>query len=307
MITEQLKDFLQNNKILDLLNLGQIDKVLQRCPVDLRPQLNKMLADSDITLQDSGDSMNGIQTAQTKNIFRDTYKLTVKSPNRKSNPLAYGVSLVKSNGVQSGSLVAFKSLHDAYNFIKLMGEEGDLSPFKLGSANSYSWVEVPYRENPNVKFWITTSIRDYYDLDKRKYQKQLQNAYQKLNQEFQTMMRTKYFSEEDLEKYLQDELYNTNMYSYIGVYLHVAYGGYYIHVSEYNQDISQDPLRDIRGKVDEFLKQHKINSNELILKVVGDKIILEPNNNTQLLNDLANQLNNKFGVDLQQGYPEIFS
>ena len=306
MITEQLKDFLQNNKILELLNLGQIDKVLQKCPVNLRPQLIKMLADSDIMLQDSGDSMYGIQTAQTKNMFRDTYKLTVKSPNRKSNPLAYGASLIRSDGVKGGSLVAFKSLHDAYNFIKLLGEEGDLSPFKLNSANSYSWVEVPYRDNPNVKFWITTSMRDYYDLDKRKYQKQLQNAYYKLNQEFQTMMRTKYFSEEDLGKYLRDELYSTNMYSYLDAYLHVAYGGYYISITKYNQDNSQDIFKDVQSKVVEFLKQHKINLNDLVLKVVGDKITLEPTDN-QLLNDLANQLNNKFGVDLQQGYPEIFS
>lgn len=310
MITEQLKDFLQNSKTLELLNLGQIDKVLQKCPVDLRPQLIKILADSDITLQDTNtDSMYGIQTAISINhgfrgTFKNTYKLTVKSPNRKSNPLAYGASLVRSDGVKGGSLVAFKSLKDAYNFIKMMGEEGVLSPFKLNSANSYDWVEVPYRENPSVKFWITTSMRDYYDSDKRKYQKQLQNAYYKLNQEFQHMMRLEYFSEEDLQNYLRDEL-DKNTYGYIGVYLHVFYNGYYIDIS--NHDDLQNVFKVVQSKVDEFLKQHNINSNDLILKIIGDRIILEPNNIIQVLNDLANQLNNEFGVDLQQGYPEIFS
>ena len=306
MITEQLRAFLQNNKVIELLNLGQIDKLLQKCPVNLRPQLIKMLADSDIMLQDSGDSMYGIQTVQTKNMFRDTYKLTVKSPDRKSNPLAYGASLIRSDGVKGGSLVAFKSLHDAYNFIKLLGEEGDLSPFKLNSANSYSWVEVPYRDNPNIKFWITTSMIDYYDLDKRKYQRQLQNAYMKLNQEFQNIMRTKYFSEEDLGKYLRDELYSTNMYSYLDAYLHIAYGGYYISITKYSQDNFQDSPKDIQIKVDEFLKQRKINSNDLVLKSIDGRILLQPTN-TQLLNDLANQLNTEFGVNLQQEYPEIFS
>lgn len=303
---KQLIDFIQNPKNIELLNLGQIDKLLQKCPVNLRPQLIKMLADSDITLQDSNnDSMYGIQTVQTKNIFRDTYKLTVKSPNRKSNSQSYGASLVRSDSVKGGSLVAFKSLKDAYNFIKMLGEEGDLSPFKLNSANSYSWVEVPYKENENYKFWITETIRDYYDLDKRRYQKQLQNAYKKLNQEFQNMMRTKYFSETDLEKYLRDEFDKEDIYGYIGVYLHVYYGGYHINI-HYNQDNFQDVFKDVQIKVVEFLKQRNINSNDLILKAVNDNITLELNN-TQVLNDLANQLNNEFGLDLQQGYPETFS
>lgn len=308
----QLIDFLNKKENLELLNLGQIDKLIQRCAVNLRPQLIKMLADSGIELEDSGsDSMYGIQTAISikrgfRGTFKNTYKITVGAPDRKNKPLAYGTNLTRSDAVKGGGLVAFKSLKDAYNFIKLLGEEGDLSPFKLNSANSYDWVEVPYRENPNVKFWITTSMRDYYDLDKRKYQKQLQNAYQKLNQEFQNMMRTRYFSEEDLGKYLRDELYSTNMYNYLDAYLHVAYGGYYISITKYNQDNSQDVFKDVQSKVDEFLKQHKINSNDLILKAVDDRILLQLNN-TQLLNDLASQLNDEFGVNLQQGYPEIFS
>lgn len=305
MITEQLIDFLQNSKILELLNLGQIDKVLQKCPVDLRPQLIKMLADSDIMLQDSGDSMYGIQTAQTKNLYRDTYKLTVKSPNRKANPLAYGVSLVRSDGVKGGSLVAFKSLKEAYNFIKLLGEDGNLSPFKLSSAQYYNWVKVPYRENPSVKFWITDSIRDYYDLDKRKYQKQLQNAYSKLNQEFTDMIRTKYFSEEDLQNYLRDAVdKDTYDYLYIGVYPHVSHKGYHISISSH--DYLEDLFNDVQIKVAEFLKQNKINLDDLTLNLVGNRILLQLTDK-QLLNDLANQLNNEFGVDLQQGYPETFS
>lgn len=305
---KQLIDFIQNPKNIELLNLGQIDTLLQKCPVNLRPQLIQMLADSDITLQDSGDSMYGIQTAQTKNIFKDTYKLTVKSPNRKSNPLAYGISLVKSNGVQSGSLVAFKSLKDAYNFIKLLGEDGILSPFKMSHSNNYNWVEVPYKENPDVKFWITDSIRDYYDLDKRKYQKQLQNAYQKLNQEFQNMMIDKYFSADDLQNYLRAEFDNDNYkYIYLGVYLNTVYKGYRINVSTYSHDDLQDVFKSVELKVNNFLKQYKINSNDLILKIVNNSIRLELNNNTQVLNDLANQLNNEFGVNLQQECPEIFS
>lgn len=304
---KQLIDFIQNPKNIELLNLGQIDTLLQKCPVNLRPQLIKMLADSDITLQDNSDSMYGIQTAQTKNIFKDTYKLTVKSPNRKINPLAYGVSLVKSNGVQSGSLVAFKSLKDAYNFIKLLGEDGNLSPFKMSHSNNYNWVEVPYRENLSIKFWITDSIRDYYDLDKRKYQKQLQNAYQKLNQEFQNMMTDKYFSADDLQEYLRSEFDNDDYkYIYLGAYLNTVYKGYRINVSTYSHDDLQDVFKSVEPKVNNFLKQHRINSNDLVLKIVNNSIRLELNN-TQVLTDLANQLNNEFGVNLQQGYPEIFS
>ena len=302
-----LIDFIQNPKNIELLNLGQIDTLLQKCPVNLRPQLIKMLADSDIDLKDTGNKMYGIQTAQTKNIFKDTYKLTVKSPNHKSNPLAYGISLVKSNGVQSGSLVAFKSLKNAYNFIKLLGEDGILSPFKMSHSNNYNWVEVPYKENPNVKFWITDNIRDYYDLDKRKYQKQLQNAYQKLNQEFQNMLTDKYFSADDLQNYLRAEFDNDNYkYIYLGVYLNTVYKGYRINISTYSHDDLQDVFKSVEPKVNNFLKQYKINSNDLILKIVNNSIRLELNN-TQLLNDLANQLNDEFGVNLQQGYPEIFN
>ena len=167
----QLVEFLNKKENLELLNLGQIDKLIQKCSVNLRPQLIKMLADSGIELEDSGDKMYGIQSAKTKDIWEDTYKLTVKSPNRKSNPLAYGVSLVRSYAVKSGSLVAFKSLKDAYQFIKLLGEDGNLSPFKMSHSNNHNWIEVPYRENSSIKFWITETIRDYYDLDKRRYQK----------------------------------------------------------------------------------------------------------------------------------------
>ena len=303
---KELIDFIQNPKNIELLNLGQIDTLLQKCPVNFRPQLVKMLADSDIELKDiNNDSMYGIQTAQTRNIFRDTYKLTVKSPNHKSNPLAYGISLVKSNGVQSGSLVGFKSLKDAYNFIKLLGEDGVLSPFKMSHSNNYNWVEVPYRGDPNYKFWITETIIDYYDLDKRKYQKQVQSAYEELRKEFSTIMLDEYFSAYDLEKYLRDEL-GKDFYGYIGVYLNLADKGYYIVVTNYSQDNFQYSLNDVQVKVAEFLKQHNINSNDLSLKIVSDRILLQLNN-TQFLNNLADKLNAEFGVDLQQSYPKIFS
>ena len=156
---------------IELLNLGQIDKLIQRCAVSLRPQLIKMIADSGIELEDNGnDSMYGIQSAKTKDIWEDTYKLTVKSPDRKSNPLAYGVSLVRSYAVKTGSLVAFKSLKDAYQFIKMLGKDNILSPFKMSHSSNHKWIEVPYKEDPSIKFWITETIRDYYDLDKRKQQ-----------------------------------------------------------------------------------------------------------------------------------------
>ena len=302
---KQLIDFIQNPKNIELLNLGQIDTLLQKCPVNFRPQLLKMLADSDIKLQDSGDSMYGIQTAQLNSMFRDTYKLTVKSPNRKSNPLAYGASLIKSAGVSGGSLVAFKSLKDAYKFIQFLGEDGNLSPFKLSSAKQYNWVEVPYKENPGIKFWITETMRDYYDLDKRKYQKQVQNAYEKLRKEFSTIMLDKYFLAYDLEKYLQNEL-SKDIYGYIGVYLRLADKGYQIIINSYSQDSFQQSLDEVRVKVSEFLKQHNIDQNELVLKIVKGGILLQLNN-TQFLNDIANKLNAEFGVDLQQSYPEIFS
>ena len=73
-----------------------------------------------------------------------------------------------------------------------------------------------------------------------------------------------------------------------------------------DSDDLQDVFKSVEPKVTNFLNQHKINSNDLILKIVNNSIRLELNN-TQVLNDLANQLNNEFGVDLQQGYPEIFS
>ena len=93
-------------------------------------------------------------------------------------------------------------------------------------------------------------------------------------------------------------------YIYLGVYLNTFYKGYRINVSSH--DDLQDVFKVIEPKVNNFLKQYKINSNDLILKIVNNSIRLELNN-TQLLNDLANQLNDEFGVNLQQGYPEIFS
>ena len=66
----ELIDFIQNPKNIELLNLGQIDTLLQKCPVNLRPELIKMLAVSDIDLKDiDGDSMYGIQSAKTKDIW----------------------------------------------------------------------------------------------------------------------------------------------------------------------------------------------------------------------------------------------
>lgn len=301
---KQLIDFIQNPKNIELLNLGQIDTLLQKCPVNLRPQLIKMLADSGIELEDSGsDSMYGIQTAQTKNMFRDTYKLTVKSPNRKSNPLAYGISLVKSNGVQSGSLIAFKSLKDAYNFIKLLEEGGVLSPFKMSHSNNHKWIEVPYKEDPNIKFWITETIRDYYDLDKRKYQKQLQNAYYKLKQEFQIMMTDKYFSDADLENYLNNKHFDFNFWVYSP---QVYDNGVQISCST----DSRNDVELLKKAVLEYLTQKHINNKQLILiddNKYSSKFYIQLNDNKRLLNDIANQLNNEFGVNLQQGYPEIFS
>ena len=65
------------------------------------------------------------------------------------------------------------------------------------------------------------------------------------------MMRTKYFSETDLEKYLRDEL-DKDIYNYVGVYLHVFYKGYRIDVSSH--DDLQDILKAIEPKVNNFLK-----------------------------------------------------
>ena len=95
-------------------------------------------------------------------------------------------------------------------------------------------------------------------------------------------------------------------YIYLGVYLNIFYKGYRINVSTYSHDDLQDVFKSVEPKVTNFLNQHKINSNDLILKIVNNSIRLELNN-TQVLSDLANQLNNEFGVNLQQGYPEIFS
>lgn len=141
MMDNKLQDFIENN--IDLIELNNFDKLIRKCPTDLRPGLFQALAEAGIEFPDTEDgTLYGLQTVPDitqwlGKTFRDTHKLCISSLDRKSGEYRY--SYVKANGVKGGYQIAFPSLKKAMNFANKVSYERNLAPYLISYPEGYNW------------------------------------------------------------------------------------------------------------------------------------------------------------------------
>ena len=103
-MSNEVRDFIERN--VQLIDDGDFDKLIRKCPTDIRPGLFQALAEAGIEFPDIEDgTLYGLQTVpEVKQwfsmTFRDTHKLCISSFDKKNN--AYRFSYVKANGVKGG-------------------------------------------------------------------------------------------------------------------------------------------------------------------------------------------------------------
>ena len=143
-MNNDVRDFIEKN--VQLIDDGDFDKLLRKCPTDIRPGLFQALAEAGIEFPDVEDgTLYGLQTVPEvkqwfSRTFRDTHKLCISSLDRKTNEYRY--SYVKANGVRGGYQIAFPSLKKAMNFANKVRGEINLAPYLISYPEGYNWEEV---------------------------------------------------------------------------------------------------------------------------------------------------------------------
>ena len=141
IMNDKVRDFIEQN--IELIELNNFDKLIRKCPTDLRPGLFQALAEAGIEFPDIEDgTLYGLQTVPDithwfGKTFRDTHKLCISSLDRKTNEYRY--SYVKANGVKGGYQIAFPSLKKAMNFANKVRQEENLAPYLISYPEGYNW------------------------------------------------------------------------------------------------------------------------------------------------------------------------
>ena len=148
----KVQDFIEKN--VQLIDDGDFDKLIKKCPTDVRPGLFQALMEAGIEFPDIEDgTLYGLQTVpdikQQFNVtFRDTHKLCISSFDKKTN--VYRFSYVKSSGVKGGYQIAFPSLKKAMTFANRVRDEISLAPYKISSQVNYTWSPVTLTNGETV-------------------------------------------------------------------------------------------------------------------------------------------------------------
>lgn len=180
MMDNKVQDFIEKN--IQLIDDGDFDKLIKKCPVNIRPGLFAALqaAGIDFSTEKEEDSVwYSLQTAAHTTIgwrggfFHDTYKLVVSSLDRKTNQ--YRWTYRKANGVVGGSWVAFKTLRDALDFAKKTNAS-DVAPYLLDKMNAtrYQWQLITL--DGGYQAYITDKMVKEYDPDLRKQKRLKERA-----------------------------------------------------------------------------------------------------------------------------------
>ena len=180
-MNNEVRDFIEKN--IQLIDDGDFDKLIRKCPVNIRPNLFTALqqAGIDFSAEKEEDGVwYSLQTAayQTTSwrgqVFRDTYKLVISSLDRKNNQ--YRWTYRKANGVVGGSWVAFKTLRDALDFAKKTNAS-DVAPYLLDKMNAtrYQWQLVTL--DGGYEAYITDKMIKEYDPDLRKQRRLKEKAH----------------------------------------------------------------------------------------------------------------------------------
>lgn len=177
----KVQDFIEKN--IQLIDDGDFDKLIRKCPVNIRPNLFAALQQAEIdfsTEKEEDGVWYSLQTAAYETLswrgqaFHDTYKLVVSSLDRKTNQ--YRWTYRKANGVVGGSWVAFKTLRDALDFAKKTNAS-DVAPYLLDKMNAtrYQWQLVTL--NGGYQAYITDKMVKEYDPYEREQRKLKERAY----------------------------------------------------------------------------------------------------------------------------------
>ena len=147
-------------KYIDLIEQGDIDKILRKCPVHIRPEIIEILESVGITLNDSDDALYGIKTEGTT--------MTVRAP----KDGLFNIGWTRNQGVRGGSQVGFKRLIDARKVADQFGGY----PYVMANEMKirFNWVEVPTIFGTNI--FITSREFNEWDPVKRKERKNIHNA-----------------------------------------------------------------------------------------------------------------------------------
>ena len=141
IMNDKVRDFIEQN--IELIELNNFDKLIRKCPTDLRPGLFQALAEAGIEFPDTEDgTLYGLQTVPDVKqwfgkTFRDTHKLCISSLDKKTGEYRY--SYVKSGGVKGGYQIAFPSLKKAMNFANKVRQEENLAPYLISYPEGYNW------------------------------------------------------------------------------------------------------------------------------------------------------------------------
>ena len=141
IMNDKVRDFIEQN--IELIELNNFDKLIRKCPTDLRPGLFQALAEAGIEFPDIEDgTLYGLQTVPDithwfGKTFRDTHKLCISSLDKKTGEYRY--SYVKANGVKGGYQIAFPSLKKAMNFANKVRQEENLAPYLISYPEGYNW------------------------------------------------------------------------------------------------------------------------------------------------------------------------
>ena len=180
IMSDKVRDFIEKN--IQLINDGDFDKVIKKCPVNIRPGLFQAFQEAgiDFSSEKIEDGVwYSLQTAAYETVswrggvFHDTYKLVISSLDRKTNQ--YRWTYRKANGVVGGSWVAFKSLKDALDFAKKTNAS-DVAPYLLDKMNAtrYQWQLVTL--DGGYQAYITDKMVKEYDPDLRKQRRLKEKA-----------------------------------------------------------------------------------------------------------------------------------
>ena len=177
----KVQEFIEKN--VQLIDDGDFDKLIRKCPVNIRPNLFAALQQAGIdfsTEKEEDGVWYSLQTAAYETtswrgaVFHDTYKLVVSSLDRKTNQ--YRWTYRKANGVVGGSWIAFKTLKDALDFAKKTNAS-DVGPYLLDKMNAtrYQWQLVTL--DGGYQAYITDKMVKEYDPDLRKQRRLKERAY----------------------------------------------------------------------------------------------------------------------------------
>ena len=214
IMNDKVRDFIEQN--IELIELNKFDKLIRKCPTDLRPGLFQALAEAGIEFPDIEDgTLYGLQTVPDikqwfGKTFRDTHKLCISSLDKKTGEYRY--SYVKANGVKGGYQIAFPSLKKAMNFANKVRQEENLAPYLISYPEGYNWDTVTLVNGEQV-LATDKCIKDL-DPELRRKREAPNKAYNKFEREVQKYLQnlTKNVDPEVIEKFAKNKQPSIRIY-----------------------------------------------------------------------------------------------